>query len=115
MGDNALEGELPLSISQLTKLRKSIWESEWLSLGFEFLIVFSSAFVSSLLVDSLRLENNKLVGTLHPEMASMKLLGLMYLGNNMLEGSIPDMFQGMGKLSELQAKTLSTHSIAFFW
>ena len=52
------------------------------------------------MIDDLRLANNKLTGGLPSEMAANTKLRLLYLGNNNLQGQIPNIFEDLHKLSE---------------
>jgi hypothetical protein len=48
------------------------------------------------------LDNNHISGTIPQEMANDGRLRLLYLGNNNLKGSIPDMFDSMNTLSTFE-------------
>lgn len=52
-------------------------------------------------LNDLRVNENKLSGTIPPEIGNLKKLQVLYMGMNSFTGSVPDMFNGLKSLCKL--------------
>ncbi|XP_057792810.1 receptor-like protein EIX2 [Salvia miltiorrhiza] len=106
LSNNMLQGQIPKSLSNLSRLRVLVLYENELRGHFEELFgnISAKGILESLQI--LDLADNKLNGSV-PDLRAFSALTEVYFGGNNFTGSIP---QSIGQLSELQVLDLSNNS-----